>query len=214
MPLACYGTIVFVITFKVSSYSGQKCSGPSGLVCCAGYSWDDLRNVCEPCQIGYQGENCEQPCPFPTYGENCQSICQCNTNQICHHVYGCKAKDVDSKVKTSNSTSRTTPLQKTESYSSSTELYYSDKLARETVSSQIAKDNSISTVLFSKHKMELDSIKCITKRNQGKYNRVTLSVICACLTSISGLFLVCYIGLHLYMIKNQRVYLPPATLTF
>ncbi|XP_078324822.1 uncharacterized protein LOC111102566 isoform X2 [Crassostrea virginica] len=189
MPLACYGTIVFVITFKVSSYSGQKCSGPSGLVCCAGYSWDDLRNVCEPCQIGYQGENCEQPCPFPTYGENCQSICQCNTNQICHHVYGCKAKDVDSKVKTSNSTSRTTPLQKTESYSSSTELYYSDKLAR-------------------------DSIKCITKRNQGKYNRVTLSVICACLTSISGLFLVCYIGLHLYMIKNQRVYLPPATLTF
>ena len=46
------------------------------------------------CQIGYQGENCEQPCPLPTYGENCQSICQCNTNQICHHVYGCIAKDV------------------------------------------------------------------------------------------------------------------------
>lgn len=37
---------------------------------------------------------------------------------------------LDSNVKMGNSTSRTTPSQETESYSSSTELYYNDKLAR------------------------------------------------------------------------------------
>lgn len=65
------------------------CLGVNGTSCCVGYHWDQLKQICMPCEAGYTGLNCTIKCLYPLYGQGCQSVCKC-AEEVCHYMYGCK----------------------------------------------------------------------------------------------------------------------------
>ncbi|XP_062620527.1 uncharacterized protein LOC134282094 [Saccostrea cucullata] len=56
--------------------------------CLVGKRFNEKRNSCVECDLGYSGIQCNIPCVYPGYGKDCQLNCDCEESE-CDIVSGC-----------------------------------------------------------------------------------------------------------------------------
>ncbi|XP_061168355.1 uncharacterized protein LOC133177314 [Saccostrea echinata] len=56
--------------------------------CLVGERFNEKRNSCVECELGYFGIQCNIPCVYPGYGKYCQLNCDCEKSE-CNIISGC-----------------------------------------------------------------------------------------------------------------------------
>ncbi|XP_078324892.1 uncharacterized protein LOC111104243 [Crassostrea virginica] len=186
-----------ILCFFFGIANSGRCNR-EGWVCCPGFMLNETTNQCTPCIDGYFGIDCRRPCPFPYFGNSCSSICNCTDGEQCHHILGC------TKPQGSGPEERTTVS--------------SFSLQQNMLTTHINGSTKIKGILTKTSTQQprntLTGTKglpnCSKKGKHLGFSRDFLSVTTACFTSISGVFLVLYAGLHFFRFKIQPK-IPPAT---
>nr|XP_022295398.1 platelet endothelial aggregation receptor 1-like [Crassostrea virginica] len=147
-----------------------------------------MNNTCTPCKVGYFGIGCHQ-CPPSHFGKNCASECNCTKKEACHHVHGCR--NLQDRMKDS------TLL-----------VTVSLKSIHSTIMKGLWKEVKSTSLVVTNRRTVMDENggkNCTNKKKHLTFPTVAVSVVLACFTAISGLFLIFYLGLHYYVTKKKPI---------
>nr|XP_022293793.1 multiple epidermal growth factor-like domains protein 11 isoform X2 [Crassostrea virginica] len=177
-----------MLCFFFGIANSRRCNREESGVCCPGFMLNETTNQCTH---GYFGIKCRS-CPFPYFGNGCTSICNCMDGEQCDHILGCTKTQGSGPEERTSVSSFSLPQSIT-----TTHLNGSTKIKGIlTKTSRLQPRNTLTGTKGLRN--------CSEKGKHLGFSRDFLSVTTACFTSISGVFLVLYAGLHFYKLTSYK----------
>ncbi|XP_078325656.1 uncharacterized protein LOC111102969 isoform X1 [Crassostrea virginica] len=143
------------------------------------------------CPLGYQAQDCKTACRYPNFGWYCQDKCNCD-KRLCNFKTGCQGTTIDNNVNPTSSSTHDISV----TYREQSQVFFTTKYTKLNLKEMT--DNGLNI--------------CDEKGEQRYRSDIVASVIG--LTTISGVFLVSYIGLHFFILylKSKHESPKPARL--